>query len=41
MALRQNIADLGLEISGLATGLYWANWMTSDSEEVLNKAIDI
>ena len=41
MALRQNIADLGLEISGLATGLYWANWMTSDSEEVRNKAIDI
>ncbi|MEC0091778.1 apurinic/apyrimidinic endonuclease family protein [Paenibacillus macquariensis] len=36
MALRQNIADLGL-----ATGLYWAYWMTSDSEEVRNKAIDI
>lgn len=39
--LRQNIADLGLEISGLATGLYWANWMTSESEEERSKAIDI
>lgn len=41
LVLRQQITDLGLEISGLATGLYWANWMTSESEAVRMKAMDI
>jgi L-ribulose-5-phosphate 3-epimerase len=41
LALRHQIMELGLEISGLATGLYWSNWMTSESEPVRTKAMDI
>ncbi|GGF61622.1 hexulose-6-phosphate isomerase [Paenibacillus albidus] len=41
LALRHQIMDLGLEISGLATGLYWAHWMTSESEATRTKAMDI
>ncbi|MCL6605042.1 MAG: sugar phosphate isomerase/epimerase [Paenibacillus sp.] len=39
--LREQITDLGLEISGLATGLYWSHSMTSESEATRTKAMDI
>jgi L-ribulose-5-phosphate 3-epimerase len=41
LALRHQITDLGLEISGLATGLYWSHSMTSESEATRTKAMDI
>lgn len=40
-ALRDRIRDAGLEISGLATGLYWSYSMTSESESNRSKAKDI
>ncbi|WP_438445325.1 sugar phosphate isomerase/epimerase family protein [Gorillibacterium sp. sgz5001074] len=40
-SIARQIRELGLEISSLATGLYWGSWMTSDSEAERIKAMDI
>lgn len=40
-AIRNTVLDTGLEISGLATGLYWEYAMTSDDPAIRQKAIDI
>lgn len=39
--LKESINDTGLEIAGLATGLYWSYAMTSESEANRTKAIDV
>lgn len=39
--LRDSINETGLEIAGLATGLYWSYAMTSESEANRTKAIDV
>lgn len=39
--IRQLAADAGIEISGLATGLYWDYAMTSDDGAIRDKAISI
>ncbi|NGM82905.1 sugar phosphate isomerase/epimerase [Paenibacillus sp. 7124] len=39
--LRDSIAEAGLEIAGLATGLYWSYAMTSESEANRTKAMDV
>lgn len=39
--LRESILEAGLEISGLATGLYWSYSMTSESAANRSKARDI
>lgn len=39
--IRRQVQDEGLEIAGLATGLYWSYSMTSESAERRNKAMDI
>ncbi|AIQ12025.1 sugar phosphate isomerase/epimerase family protein [Paenibacillus durus] len=40
-ALRESISEAGLEIAGLATGLYWSYAMTSESEANRTKAMDV
>ncbi|MGZ7440115.1 sugar phosphate isomerase/epimerase family protein [Paenibacillus sp. TH7-28] len=39
--IRRQVEDAGLEICGLATGLYWTYSMTSEQEAVRSKASDI
>lgn len=39
--VREQVQDAGLEIAGLATGLYWSHSMTSDSPVERAKAMDI
>ncbi|WP_178021357.1 sugar phosphate isomerase/epimerase [uncultured Paenibacillus sp.] len=39
--IRRHVEDAGLEIAGLATGLYWSYSMTSDQEANRIKAADI
>ncbi|WP_172251384.1 sugar phosphate isomerase/epimerase family protein [Saccharibacillus deserti] len=41
LTLRRQIEELGLEISGLATGLYWSYSMTSESETTRTRAVEI
>ncbi|MGV7115253.1 sugar phosphate isomerase/epimerase family protein [Paenibacillus kyungheensis] len=41
IAIRNTVIDQGLEISGLATGLYWEYSMTSDDQKIRQHAIDI
>lgn len=41
LRLRENVLNEGMEIAGLATGLYWTYAMTSESEANRNKAVDI
>lgn len=40
-SIRDRVHEAGLEIAGLATGLYWSYSMTSDSAEERSKAVDI
>ncbi|CAJ1316575.1 sugar phosphate isomerase/epimerase family protein [Paenibacillus nuruki] len=40
-AIRETVTSEGLEISGLATGLYWEYAMTSDDPATRQQAIDI
>lgn len=39
--IRETVTNEGLEISGLATGLYWEYAMTSDDSAIRQQAIDI
>lgn len=39
--LREQVLDAGLEIAGLATGLYWSHSMTSESAYERSKAMEI
>lgn len=39
--IRETVTNEGLEISGLATGLYWEYAMTSDDQATRQQAIDI
>lgn len=39
--LREQVLDAGLEIAGLATGLYWSHSMTSESADERSKAVEI
>ncbi len=39
--IRERVEDAGLEIAGLATGLYWSYSMTSGDESRRGKAIDV
>lgn len=39
--IRRQVNDTGLEIAGLATGLYWTYSMTSDDSSVRQQAMDI
>lgn len=39
--IRNSIQEMGLEIAGLATGLYWSYAMTSESAANRTKAIDV
>ncbi|MHA6480325.1 sugar phosphate isomerase/epimerase family protein [Paenibacillus sp. strain BS8-2] len=39
--VRSRLDDAGLEIAGLATGLYWSYSMTSSDESKRSKAIDV
>lgn len=39
--IKQRLSDAGLELAGLATGLYWSYAMTSESEANRTKAIDV
>ncbi|RAV04737.1 sugar phosphate isomerase/epimerase [Paenibacillus sp. YN15] len=39
--VREQVLDTGLEIAGLATGLYWSYSMTSDSADERSKAMDV
>ncbi|MFF2890385.1 sugar phosphate isomerase/epimerase family protein [Paenibacillus sp. NPDC057967] len=41
LAIKSMLEDEGLEIAGLATGLYWDYAMTSEDESKRQKAIDI
>lgn len=40
-SIKQQLADTGLELAGLATGLYWSYAMTSETEANRLKAIDV
>ncbi|MBB3110984.1 hexulose-6-phosphate isomerase [Paenibacillus phyllosphaerae] len=41
LGIKSRLAESGLELCGLATGLYWTYSMTSDSAAIRAKAIDI
>ncbi|THF83283.1 sugar phosphate isomerase/epimerase family protein [Cohnella fermenti] len=41
LGIRSLLAESGLELAGLATGLYWSYSMTSESETTRQKAIDV
>lgn len=41
LEVRSRLEDAGLEIAGLATGLYWSYSMTSEDESIRSKAVDV
>jgi len=41
LAVRSRLEDAGLEIAGLATGLYWSYAMTSEDSGMRSKAVDV
>lgn len=41
LQIKESIQGMGLEVAGLATGLYWSYAMTSESEANRTKAMDV